>query len=69
MFFSIFSEQDIALILSFQFSTDTESSLNLSKFKKIDEKVVNYSRIKLPAVLFLQYLENYSKHFIEDCLR
>lgn len=35
----------------------------------MDEKVIDYSRIKLPAVLFVKYLANFSKHFINDCLR
>lgn len=63
-----FSTNDVALVIKYQFSENTEPS----KKRKLDEKRQNiheYSQIKLPAKMFLKYIETYLSVFLDDCLR
>jgi hypothetical protein len=58
--------------MKYQFSDDTEStilSLGSKKRKISDEKIFEYTQIKLPAIIFTKYLKNYSQKYIQDCLR
>jgi len=60
----------LALVLKYEFSEAVDSSG--TKKRKIDDKnqnIIEYALIKLPAVMFLKYLETYAPNFAEDCLR
>jgi len=36
---------------------------------KRNETITDYSQIKLPALMFAEYLQSDSQHFINSCLR
>lgn len=67
----IFSENDVALIIKYSFAECFEPSG--AKKRKLDarrnEEIISYSQIKIPAVIFSQYLELHISQFIDDCLR
>jgi hypothetical protein len=72
LFFFNFSEEDIALVIKYQFSNETESAYLPSPPKRrklLSDKIFEYAQIKLPASIFLKYLENYSNIFIAECQR
>jgi len=56
----------------FSDNQDTPCTPLPSKKRKIDDKVhhiLDYSKIKIPALLFCKYLETYAPTFIEECQR
>ena len=66
----IFSENDVALILKYVYSDSTEPSGNIKKRKFESVKnIMDFSQIKLPALMFLKYTETYLTNFIDDCHR
>jgi len=63
------SEEDIALVLKYNFSTNTTSNSSNKKRKLNEEKVLEYAGLKIPAYLFSKYLENYGALFVKECKR
>jgi hypothetical protein len=63
--------KDVALVIRYQFGVSSSSSVpSSSKKRKLNEsQIIDYSYLKLPAVVFVKYLETYSYKFIDDCLR
>lgn len=60
----------MALIIKYVYSDNTEPSGNVKKRKYESGKtVMDYSQIKLPALMFVKYLETYLSLFIDDCHR
>ena len=66
----MFSDSDVALVIKYQFHDFTEE-VEQSKKRKLTKisNVIDYSNIKLPAVMFGQYLDNDAGSFIENCQR
>ena len=67
-----FSVNDVALVIKYKFHDhnnmiETENHKK-RKLPKIDS-VIEYSNVKLPAMMFGQYLDNDSVTFVTDCLR
>jgi hypothetical protein len=65
----------VALIIKYKFHDETSCD-NTDKSKKrriiTDVKrsnVVDYSYLKLPALMFGQYLDQECQEFIDDCIR
>ena len=79
LFSLLSSENDVALVIKYKFHDQKEAEedpnkndMNTKKQKMGDIKkanVVEYSYIKLPALLFGQYLEEDCQKFIDDCNR
>jgi hypothetical protein len=72
-FFLFFSENDVALVIKYNFNQEFPVE-NESKKRKIfepkrTENLIDYSFVKLPAKIFIHYLETDSLHFVNDCLR
>ena len=69
------SESDVALLIKYKFHDEelsNDSDTKLKKRKISDTKrsnVIDYSYIKLPALMFGQYLDQDSEDFIADCSR
>jgi hypothetical protein len=64
----------VALVIKYQFhDTLVPDGQQANKKRKVDEdknsSVIDYSQLKLPAVMFVQYLETDSSGFIADCVR
>jgi len=65
----------VALIIKYKFHDEELNSAADNKTKKrkiIDSKrinVIEYSYIKLPALMFGQYLDHDGQEFIKDCDR
>jgi hypothetical protein len=72
----LFSESDVALTIKYNFH-DEMASFNSTTGKKrkittADLKrnnVLEYSVLKLPALMFGQYLDQDCQTFIDDCIR
>jgi len=75
-----FSPHNVAIVFKYNFdvasieSMESESSIGyIKKRKLIDpkkfENIFDYSQIKLPALMFLEYLQSDVQHFISSCLR
>ena len=71
-----FSESDIALVLKYTFHDgnpgDDDDETTVKKRKTGDIKrnnVLDYSKLKLPAVMFGFYLNHDCQGFIDDCAR
>lgn len=68
--FLYFSDEDLAFVIKYIFSENTEPDIKKKKIEeRKNENVINYSFIKLPAFVFLRYLETYASQFIDDCVR
>jgi hypothetical protein len=74
--FFVFSESDVALIIKYTFHDEEMTNCsadNKTKKRKINDikrnNVIDYSYIKLPALMFGQYLDQDSEDFIADCSR
>jgi len=64
----------VALIIKYKFHDEGDlcADAQTKKRKFTDTKrnnVIEYSTIKLPALMFAQYLEQDASGFIEDCIR
>lgn len=72
----MFSPDDVALVLKYHFSLpsfhsrepDHGKKRKLAEPKRL-ENVLDYSFIKLPATMFLNYLKNDIQHFLTSCER
>jgi hypothetical protein len=73
------SESDVALVIKYKFHDSDEEDAqnwidpkNSKKRKATDAKttnVIEYSAIKLPALMFGQYLDQDGPGFVDDCTR
>jgi hypothetical protein len=67
------SSNDVALIIKYIFDDeDLDLESPIKKRKISDSKlksVLEYSQIKLPAKMFLKYLETFSSQFLQECIR
>ena len=69
------SENDVALIIKYKFHDEEETnSVDMkSRKRKITDikrnNVIEYSSLKLPALMFGQYLDQDCQGFIDDCNR
>jgi len=84
-FLEFFSANDVALVLKYNFTTSgpsaacesdsysSTSSTNAKKRKLIEpkrnESVLEYSSLKLPAAVFIDYLKTDVVHFLNSCQR
>ena len=70
LMFNFFSENDVALVIKYVYSDNTEPS-GISKKRKLEsiKSAMDYSQLKLPALMFVKYIETYLSHFIDDCHR
>lgn len=54
-------------------SSNSNNEEHLPKKKKVEsskqQSIMEYSFIKLPAHMFIQYLQSSLSHFVDDCLR
>jgi hypothetical protein len=70
MNFFVCSDSDISLTISYRFNETTEP---LSKKRKSNDSrrisILEYSTIKLPARIFIDYLANDLASFLEECQR
>jgi hypothetical protein len=61
------------MIIRYVFNEDDNEVDKSTKKRKVSDSklrnILEYSQIKLPALMFLNYLENYSAQFLDDCLR
>jgi hypothetical protein len=71
LFKIFFSANDVALVIKYKFSEETSPSS--SKRKKIDDpitnNILNYSQVKLPAMMLVKYLNEQSLEFVNECLK
>jgi len=67
----IFSEPDVSLNIQYKFNHTTEPATKKRKLQdnRKAQNIVDYSAIKLPAKVFIEYLEQDLDNFIKDCLR
>ncbi len=68
------SEKDVALVIKYKYhdemacdTTDESKKKRMNDPKRIN--VVNYSSLKLPALMFGQYLDQDCQGFIDNCIR
>lgn len=64
------SPSDVALIVKYIFAPHTDTPLESKKRKIVSTPTpafLNYLTLKLPALVFLHYLETDAQHFIIDC--
>jgi hypothetical protein len=61
------------MVVKYVFSEDDiQADHSIKKRKLSDSKLkslIDYSQIKLPAAMFLHYLENYGSQFVNECIR
>ena len=69
----IYSANDVAMVVKYVFTEDdVQVEHSIKKRKLSDSKLkslIDYSQIKLPAQMFLHYLENYGSQFVNECIR
>jgi len=70
----LYSENDVALVIKYKFHDETSCDItDKSKNRGITDakrtNVVDYSSLKLPALMFGQYLDQDCQEFIDDCIR
>lgn len=69
MFILFFSTDDICIIFKYVFAENTSSAT--PKRRRISESkitsIVDYSYVKLPAFVFVEYLEKHLVDFLRDC--
>ena len=73
IYFFIYSANDVAMVVKYVFTEDdVQVEHSIKKRKLSDSKLkslIDYSQIKLPAQMFLHYLENYGSQFVNECVR
>jgi hypothetical protein len=61
------------MVIKYVFNEDNDQTENSIKKRKLSDSklksLIDYSQIKLPAYMFLHYLENYGSQFVKECIR